>query len=460
MTARKFRLIDIDIDEHAVILRLPFRYGATTLSRARQAFVSVRVLADGREVIGQASELMAPKWFDKAPGLSDDENVAQLRQALAMVRRRYLNTPESLTAFNLHALHDADHMVEAARFGLNGLVAGFGSALIDKAVIAALCRIEGLSFFDLLRQNRVGLTSATAPDLAGVDLNRFLRSLAPAQTIVARHTIGVIDALNEADIAPSARLNDGLPESLTAAIDRYGLKAFKIKLTGQESFDLARLRDIASVLDRKAGTYIATLDGNEQFTDAQDFAAFWDELSADKDLHRLCAATCFVEQPIARSVALDRPLGNMVSRVNFVIDESDEDISSFPRAIAMGYRGVSSKSCKGVYRSLLNRARVATLNGSDSMEIGRYFMSAEDLSAQAGLAVQQDLALAAFIGCPTTERNGHHFGEGRPFSSHQDYAAYQAQYTGLYQPLPDRLCLRIDNGVIDLSSLFRNGVYG
>lgn len=68
---------------------------------------------------------------------------------------------------------------------------------------------------------------------------------------------------------------------------------------------------------------------------------------------------------------------------------------------------------------------MAKLNGGKDMgSADGYFMSAEDLSAQAGLAVQQDLALATLIGCQTTERNGHHFGDGRQFSSDDDYASY------------------------------------
>lgn len=460
MTACKIRIVDIQIEDEPVILRLPFRYGVTTLRRARQAIVTVRIRSEGREAIGRAAELLAPKWFDKSLDLSDADNVLQLQQAMEMVRRRYLGTSELLTAFDLHALHDAAHREEAGRCGLNGLVAGFGSAVIDKAVVAALCRLEGVSFFELIRGNHIGLTAAYTPDLADTNLNQFLLGLSPARTIIARHTVGAIDALRDNEIDLRARRNDGLPESLADAIVNYGLKAFKIKLTGKQFVDIERIRAIAGVLDIMVPSYMVTLDGNEQFADAEEFAAFWAEMSSDRDLQRFNAAIRFVEQPIARSLALDCPLGRIGEKVPFEIDESDEDITSFPRAVAIGYRGVSSKSCKGVYRSLLNRARVVKLNGSYSMEAGKYFMSAEDLSAQAGLAVQQDLALASLIGCQTTERNGHHFGEGRPFRSEQEYASYQEEFLNLYQALPDRLSLRIEEGAIDLTSMFRNGAYG
>jgi len=458
MTAKKIRVVDVAMDERPVVLRLPFRYGATTLTEAREAVVSVRIRADGREAVGHAAELMAPKWFDKSPELTNDDNVAQLRQALNLVCARYLASTESMTAFGLHALHDADHTIEAAALGLNGLVAGFGSALIDKAVISALCRIEECSFFELVQGNAIGLSCATAPDLGDFDLDRFLASLKPANNIIARHTIGAIDALTDEEIPEAERLNDGLPESLAGAISRYGLEAFKIKLTGRSEFDINRLRRIAEVLARETGSYIATLDGNEQFLDAHEFASFWDELVAQPDLRRLLDAVQFVEQPIARSVALERPIGQISDRVALEIDESDEAISAFPQAVALGYRGVSSKSCKGVYRSLLNRARVEMLNRTH--EGAPFFMSAEDLSAQAGLAVQQDLALATLIGCATTERNGHHFGDGYSRLSSEAIESWRGAHAGLYQSNSPRLCLNIERGRIDLSSLFGRQAYG
>ena len=41
-----------------------------------------------------------------------------------------------------------------------------------------------------------------------------------------------------------------------------------------------------------------------------------------------------------------------------------------------------------------------------------FFVTGEDLTCQAGLAVQQDLALGALIGVTHAERNGHHYVDG------------------------------------------------
>jgi hypothetical protein len=82
-----------------------------------------------------------------------------------------------------------------------------------------------------------------------------------------------------------------------------------------------------------------------------------------------------------------------------IIDESDGEIESFPRARALGYGGVSSKDCKGFYKSLINLARCRLWNAEGE---GSFFLSGEDLTTQAGLAVQQDLALVALLGLPTS----------------------------------------------------------
>ena len=81
----------IDLYERDVRLRMPFRFGVVTLTEAPQAFARVRVrLADGRRAEGGAAELLAPKWFDKDPALSNEDNFDQLRRSLGIARELYL----------------------------------------------------------------------------------------------------------------------------------------------------------------------------------------------------------------------------------------------------------------------------------------------------------------------------------------------------------------------------------
>ncbi|MCJ7873566.1 mandelate racemase [Phaeobacter sp. J2-8] len=450
-TAPRFRVTEITFDERPVGLRIPFRYGAVTLRQAVQAVARVTLtFADGRMATGTAAELMAPKWFDKSPELTNDQNVEQLRRALALTRQRYLDHGAEMTAFGLHAAHDAAQRAEAATEGLNALVAGFGMALIDKAVIAALCTHCALPFATLVRDNLFGLTPATAPDLSQDQITATLATLRPAPTLRARHTIGQIDPLTVADLPAERRVNDGLPETLQAAIATWGLSAFKLKLSGDGDFDHNRLVAIAAILDGIPDLTV-TLDGNEQFPDGATFAAFWHRITADPRLARLVAATGFVEQPIARATALSTPLGPELGDLAVEIDESDDSPDAFLKARDMGYRGISSKSCKGVYRALLNRVRVAVWN--DAAGDTRYFMSAEDLSTPPGLALQQDLSLAATLGVGHIERNGHFYGDGTTGLDPQETQDRIAAFPNLYCLDRGRMMLRIAKGTIDLTDL-------
>ena len=91
MNAPKLNLIAVDFFERPVRLRLPFRFGNATLRQAPQVFVRARIkLGDGREGEGVSAELLAPKWFDKSPTLSNEENFDQLRASLGMARHSML----------------------------------------------------------------------------------------------------------------------------------------------------------------------------------------------------------------------------------------------------------------------------------------------------------------------------------------------------------------------------------
>lgn len=456
MTDCAIRVDEIEFSERPVRFRMPFRYGVVTLTEAPQAFVRVRVSDPrGRHATGSAADLLAPKWFDKSPDLTNEENFEQLRQALRLARTRYLETREWLSPFALHARHDEAHRQEAGTIGLNGLVAGFGSAAIDGAILDAACRLNGVSFFDAVRSDLMGLSAATAPDMEGFDFVSFLARLKPAEEIGCRHTVGLTDNLTEAEIDDDTRIGDGLPESLEAAIAAYGLWAFKVKICGDVEADIDRLKAIAAVLDRSAERYTSTLDGNEQFRSIDSFKAFYERLIEEPSLARFRDSIRSIEQPIARKEALSVDLKDLGEHIGFEIDESDSDISVFPAARLLGYRGISSKSCKGVYRSLINRARVEKWNAEDGSD--RFFMSAEDLSTQAGTAVQQDLSLATLIGCADVEKNGHQYGDGMSGASEDERRSFHDKHPDLYALGETRLNLRINAGMISLRSLNTEG---
>jgi hypothetical protein len=453
--APELRVREVRFFEGDVRLRLPFRFGVATLTEAPQAYVRVRVAAsDGREAWGQAAELLAPKWFDKDLTLTNEQNFDQLRVALGTAAALYRDAGPA-SAFGLHAQVYPEQLRRCAARRLNPLVASFGPALLDRAILDALGRLEERSVFSLARANRIGLDARLTPDLDGFDIDAFLRERAPARTLYARHTVGIVDPLTADDLPDGRRLDDGLPQTLVECIDFYGLRFFKLKVRGDLDADLDRLAGIAAVLDRIEGDYRATLDGNEQFADADGIATLWRAMGERPELARLCRAILFVEQPVTRARALETDIRPPGDQVPVEIDESDAALDAFPTASGLGYTGVSSKACKGVYKSLLNRARCAAWNVEAGVE--RFFMSAEDLTTQAGLAVQQDLAIAALIGCTHVERNGHHYVRGLSGLPPDEQRRWLAAHPDLYVDDGGLVRLRIADGRIAIGSLDRPG---
>jgi L-alanine-DL-glutamate epimerase-like enolase superfamily enzyme len=449
------RIVAVHCFERDVRLRLPFRFGAATVSAAPQAFARVRVrLGDGREAAGAAAELMIPKWFDKTPGKSNDDNIDDLRDALADGRDAYLSERTGATAFGHCAAHHRALHTRGLAAGRAPLATGFGAALLDRAVLDALCRALGIPFAAAIRANLPGFTSALAPDLHGFVIASFLESLALPSHVFARHTVGIVDPVDETDdVTPPG---DDLPVALEEVVARYGHRHFKLKLAGDPAADVARLARIARVLD-PLPEYQVTLDGNEQFRDVEALATLLDALGRDPRLRRLNGAVLYVEQPLHRDATLATDVARVAATVPLLIDESDASYEAFPAARDRGYTGVSSKGCKGMYKSIANAMRCAQWNAQPRGP--RFFLSGEDLTTQAGLGVQQDLALAALLGIGHVERNGHHYvngftGEGAGPIEQQ---AFLAAHGDLYEQGPGSVRLSVRGGRIALGSLGLSG---
>ena len=446
MSAPRCQLVSVELYERPVRLRLPFRFGVVTLTAAPQAFVRARIrLDDGREGWGAGAELLAPKWFDKNLALSNEDNFDQLRLALALARDAYRDGA-SRTAFGHFAAHYREVIDAGARRGLNALVACFGPAQLDRAILDAFCRLGRMSFYEAIQGNLAGVAPAElAPELAGFDVDAFLARLQPPDAIAARHTVGLVDAIT----GHPRQAADGLPESLAEVVTTYGHTWFKLKVGGKLEEDIERLKVIAAVLDASGTAYRASLDGNEQYDDLDALIALWRRMQAEPELARLVRSIAFIEQPIHRKHALERDVSAVSRLTPLIIDESDADLDAFPRARALGYSGVSSKTCKDLYKSLLNAARCALW----SAEGKRYFMTGEDLTTQAGLAVQQDLALVSLLGMTHVERNGHHYVNGMAQSPEAEQAAFLAAHPDLYERSHGAVRLKIRAGQLAIGSL-------
>lgn len=431
--APTLRLRRIELFERPVRLRLPFRFGAATVTHCPQAFVRVQAEVDGRTVTGASAELMVPKWFDKRPALTHEQNFEQLRQTLRLARDAMQG--ETGTPWQLSSGAGAAARDTGVAQGLPRLAAQFGPALLDKAVADAALGAAGLGWCEGVAAGVLG-----DPYAAEAGVRR-------ADAVWLRHTVGLADRL--AADEPGPEPGDGLPATLADAIARHGLRRFKLKLSGHADADLERLKAIAAVL-RQAGDYRATLDGNESFADADALAAFWARLRACSALDDLRRRTVLLEQPLPRAIALATPVAGLGIDVPLIIDESDDRDEALDEALALGYRGVSTKSCKGLYRSLRNAALLRSVPGTR--------LSGEDLTCQAGLAVQQDSLLAASLGVDDVERNGHHYVDGFGSAPAAEAEAFDDAHPGLYErDAAGRVHLRVDGGRLDLRALHGPG---
>jgi hypothetical protein len=197
--------------------------------------------------------------------------------------------------------------------------------------------------------------------------------------------------------------------------------------------------------------YFTTLDGNEQFPDADKVVALVKAIRADARLKRLYSSIAFIEQPIKRSHALSGDVSELAEDKPVIIDESDDTLEAFPRARRLGYTGVSSKTCKGLYKSILNAARCRMWNREEGSD--RYFMSGEDLTLQAGLALQQDLALVSLLGLKHVERNGHHYVNGMVGLPAGEQERFLQGHADLYERSHGAVRVKIRDGNLQIGSL-------
>ncbi|HEV7266958.1 MAG TPA: mandelate racemase [Falsiroseomonas sp.] len=455
MDAPRFTLVETQRLEWPFRLRMPFRFGVITVTHGRQAVVRARIrLEDGSEQWGVAVETLAAKWFDKDSALSDTQNEHQLRRALELAEQA-TQAAGARTAFAHFADTYADVTAAAGAEKLNPLVASYGRALLDRAMLDAVLKAKGVSFWRGMRANIGGMAPhAVVPDLAGFDFAAMLGGSQPLQRIHARHTVGLVDPITASDQAE--RVDDGLPETLEEVAATYRHRYWKLKVGGNVQADVERLSRIAAVLDRLHGGYHASLDGNEQYEDAEGALALWRAMEAEPRLAKLCASILYIEQPVKRARALETGMSALAAARPVIIDESDGPLDAFVTGRALGYAGVSSKACKGVWRSLVNLARCRAWNAAEGRE--HFFMSAEDLTTLAGVCVQQDLALVALMGLPHVERNGHHFVDGFAGRPKAEAVRFMEAHPDLYADTPRGPRLKISDGALEIGSLDTPGL--
>ncbi len=450
----RLRLLEASLYRTTTRLRMPFRFGIAVMSEVPHIFLHCTWEVDGKIQTGLAADGLPPKWFDKSPRTSAELDI----QNMLLVIRRAVAVARALpasSAFDLwRQIYDVQ-MAWARESDLPPLLALFGVSLVERTMLDALAREQGVNFATLLHQNLPGIRLGEIhPELAGRTPVEFLPAR-PLAKVTVRHTVGLSDPLTDADVTPADMLNDGLPQTLEDCVQFYGLHQFKLKLRGDVEADLARLRTIAAVVTRQCGkNYTFTLDGNEQYKSFPEFVELWERIISDRALTEFFAGLMFIEQPLHRSVALDPAIARIRAWRGgppMIIDESDAQLGDLERALDLGYSGTSHKNCKGVMKGVAHRCLINLRNAID--KTAHYLMSGEDLANIGPVALLQDLAVQAALGNESVERNGHHYYRGLSVFPPSISRAILAAHGDLYTAFDGTARLDVRQGELRLGSV-------
>ncbi len=418
---------------------MPFRFGKTVMTGMPVVHLRVRLEDEGgRSFEGWSACGIVSRWFDKDYSKSEARREADLLYSVGEAVKGFLAAGMG-SAWELHREVEPSVRARLEAAGLNGLTAGYGIALVDSAVIDGVCRRSGLSFYEGLKQGVTGFDGRIADTLPS----------RPMPEIALRHTIGLGDPLVSADVIEA--LDDGLPQTLEQVISQYGARFFKIKVNNNSGESIERLSRISSVLEASGREYQATLDGNEAFPDMEAFYEFVSECADHPGLRALWQRVLWIEQPVARQEALKPEVAPWLEKVAMhkpvIIDESDDTDDALERALAVGYRGISAKNCKGVFRTLHS---YLTISNADTGMV----LSSEDLTNQPILPNHQDLCVAAALGITHSERNGHHFFRGFEFLSPGEREGALRDYPSLYEMKKDGIpSLRFQDGSMSMAEV-------
>lgn len=438
--------------------RVAFSLGKTIGSEAAKRSITsplghVRLVlrdSQGRETFGCAGDRLSVRWLDKRPDRDQDRKRRELVALIHTAREIYLQTPEFDSPFAHWQQCHPEIMRAGRNQGQEDLTSSFASALIERAMLDAVCRLEGRSIFEMVKHDRLGIRPGEVHDeLATLDLPSMLPRR-PRRQIFIRHTVGGSDPLTADDLRDEERADDGLPETLAEYIQQDGVRYFKVKISGDVDDDLERLGRVWEVVLQAEDPFV-TLDANEAFADLKSFEEFVRRMEAE--LLGLFQHIPYIEQPLPRGLTLDgdtrRAVRRIAERKPLIIDEADGTLDAFRRAHAIGYIGTSHKNCKGFLKSLLNYGLIKHWES----EGDRGLLSAEDLQNLPVVPLQQDFTAVSLLGLEHCERNGHHYNYGLSMLSEKDKAAAVRHHPDLYEQRGDEWFLNIRGGAVECGSL-------
>src|SRR5439155_19137903 len=141
-----------DIHRIDIRLRMPFKYGIATMTGTPHVFIRLFVEVDGKPAVGIAADDLPPKWFTKDPARPLDEEVLEMLRVIQHAHQLARGMRGDSPFDVWRQLYEAQ-----ANWGrkeeLPPLLTSFGTTLVERAMIEAVCRTVGKSLHSVLRTN-------------------------------------------------------------------------------------------------------------------------------------------------------------------------------------------------------------------------------------------------------------------------------------------------------------------
>ena len=437
--------------------RIPFRYGQACLTRCPQAVFAVTIENAGQPSTGYSGDCLPPSWFDKSPERGFAGQIVDMLAAIDLAAGAFREVLEREGEFfpAWLAVQGRVHRVAEQR-GMTRLLASFGLSVLERALLDAMCRARRVSFGTAVRSNMFGIEPGQVhAELSGYSPHQWLPA-EPVRSIFVRHTVGLGDPIYSSDVSANERIQDRFPQALEEYLERCGLRYFKLKVSNNLQHDLDRIERVVGLVERHRGNdYGVTLDGNEQYKQAEQFDELIAAIRENSALATFWENVIAVEQPLDRAIALDpehtQGIRQLSEHKPVIIDESDGTLDAYPRALELGYRGVSSKCCKGAIKSVLNAGLTWLRN--DHGDRSTYLMTAEDLCSVGIIPVQADMCLAATLGLTHIERNGHHYHPGLSYLPEDQQRAALSAHGDFYHEQHGVIAPYLADGRFQIGSL-------
>ncbi len=406
--------------------------------------------SSGSETFGCAGDRLSVRWLDKRAGRTKDLKRRELVALIEQAREIYLKQPQFETPFEMWRRCHPQVMAAGKKAGQEDLSSSFASALMERAVVDAVCRLHKKSVFEMVKEDKLGFRPGDVHrEVANL---KFTAAVAnrPRTFFHIRHTVGGSDPLTIAEVPKENRIDDGLPETLEEYVKHDGVRHFKIKISGNPDRDLKRLGKIWDIVVQALEPVI-TLDANEAYEDLDAFATFVKRF--ETELIGMFQHVSYIEQPLPRRLTLDQKTEKLIRKISeskaLLIDEADGTVNSYKQAHKIGYLGTSHKNCKGFFKSLLNYALVVHYASKGDAT----FLSGEDLQNLPVVPLHQDFATLGILNVEHCERNGHHYNHGLSMLSMKDKHNAVKHHPDMYVKRGNEWFLDVRDGIVECASL-------